>query len=91
MNSVAVVDLRGRPTIVRRFLTLYDACAWVQRLSEARSYEVFACVGDGIQQLDRDEQERVRQIRAAMDAQRDDAGSALASPRYNDNGEEVRP
>ena len=37
MNSVAVVDLRGRPTIVRRFLTLYDACAWVQRLSEARS------------------------------------------------------
>jgi hypothetical protein len=90
MNSVAVVDLRGRPTIVRRFLTLEDACAWMQRLSEARSYEVFACVGDGIQQLDRDEQERVRQIRAAMDAQPAPSIGALSSPRYNDDGEEVR-
>lgn len=88
--SVAVVDLRGKPTIVRRFLTLYDACAWMQRLSESRSYEVFACVGDGIQQLDRDEQERVRRIRAAMDAQRADAAGALSSPRYNDDGDEVQ-
>lgn len=89
--SVAVVDLRGKPTIVRRFLTIGAACEWMARLSESRSYEVFACVGDGIQQLDRDEQERVRRIRAAMDAQRASGIGALSSPRYDDDGNEVRP
>jgi hypothetical protein len=89
--SVAVVDLRGRPTIVRRFLTIGAACEWMARLSESRSYEVFACIGDGIQQLGRDEQERVRRIRAAMHAQYMGRIGALSGPRYDDDGEEVRP